>query len=74
MFDARGVINAVMQAPNPNQVLGAIAQRSPEIRYAMNLVNGKTAKQVKNMAYQMARENGIDLNALAKSMGVKLPD
>lgn len=67
------IIQAVQRGANPNQLTMQLAQSSPEIRQAMQLVSGKTPDQIQSMVYQRAREMGVDLNQLAQQWGVQLP-
>lgn len=67
-------VQAVLKSTNPNQMIAQAAQHNPALRQAMQIVNGKTPKQVKEMAYGLARQRGIDLGVFANEMGIKLPD
>lgn len=67
------IIQAVQRGANPDQLMMQLAQNSPEIRQAMQLINGKTPEQIQSMVYQRAREMGVDLNQLAQQWGVQLP-
>lgn len=58
---------------NPNQLMMQIAQNNPAVQQAMRAVNGKTPDQIRDMAQQMARQRGVDLNQLARQLGVQLP-
>lgn len=67
------IMNALQQGVNPNQIAMQLAQHNPAVRQAMQMVNGKTPEQVRDMAFQMAKERGVDLNQLARNMGIRLP-
>ena len=67
------IMNALQQGVNPNQIAMQLAQNNPSVRQAMQLVNGKTPEQVRNMAFQMAKQRGVDLYQLARNMGIQLP-
>ena len=68
------IMNAIQRGANPNQIAAQLAQNNPVVRQAMQMMNGKTPQQVRDMAYQMARQRGVDLNQLARNMGIKLPE
>lgn len=67
------VIQALRQGANPNQLMMQLAQNNPAVRQAMQMVNGKTPDQIRDMAQQMARQRGVDLNQLSKQLGIRLP-
>ena len=67
------IMNAIQRGVNPNMIAMQLAQQNPAVRQAMQMVNGKTPDQVRDMAFQMAKERGIDLNQLARNMGIQLP-
>ena len=67
------IMNALQQGVNPNQIAMQLAQNNPSVRQAMQLVNGKTPEQVRDMAFQMAKQRGVDLYQLARNMGIQLP-
>ena len=67
------LIQMLQRGGNPQQLLSQAAQRSPALRQAMRAVNGRTPEQVRDMAYQMAQQRGVDLNQLAQQLGIRLP-
>ena len=67
------LIQMIQRGGNPQQLLSQAAQRSPALRQAMQAVNGRTPEQVRDMAYQMAQQRGVDLNQLAQQLGIRLP-
>lgn len=66
------VIQALQQGANPNQLMMQLAQNNPAVRQAMQMVNGKTPDQIRDMAQQIARQRGIDLSQLTRQLGIKL--
>lgn len=63
---------------NPMQMIQRIkqsnnSQQISKLNQAMQMVNGKSESQVRQIAENMARERGVDLNQLAGQMGIKLP-
>lgn len=65
-------IQALQQGANPNQLMMQLAQQNPAVRQAMQMVNGKTPDQIRDMAQQIARQRGIDLTQLTRQLGIKL--
>ena len=66
------ILQAVQNGANPNQLIMQLSQQNPAFRQAMQAVNGKTPDQIRDMAYQMARQRGVDLAQLAQQMGIPL--
>ena len=67
------VIQMLQRGANPNQLMMQLAQSNPAVRQAMQMINGKTPDQIRDMAQQMAKQRGIDLNQLTQQLGVRLP-
>ena len=67
------ILDAIRRGANPNQIAAQLAQNNPAIRYAMQVMNGKTPEQVRDMAYQIAQQRGLDLNQIARQLGITLP-
>ena len=73
MLNPMQLIQAIQRGGNPNQLIMQAAQQNPALQQAMQAVNGRTPEQVRDMAYQLARQRGVDLNQLAKQLGIRLP-
>lgn len=65
-------IQALQKGANPNQLMMQLAQNNPAVRQAMQMVNGKTPDQIRDMAQQVARQRGVDLNQLMQTLGIRL--
>lgn len=74
MINPMQILQMVQQGANPQQLIMQAAQQNPAIRQAMQMVNGRTPGQIRDMAMNMAKQQGIDLNVLARNMGIKLPE
>lgn len=68
------ISQAVKQGITPNMIAQQLIQNNPAVRQAAQIMRGRTPEQIKNMAYSRAQEMGVDLNAMAKQWGIKLPD
>ena len=73
MMNPIQLIQMLQQSGNPMQMLTGMARNNPQIGQVLQMVNGKTPEQVRDMAFQMAKERGVDLNQLARNMGIRLP-
>lgn len=68
-----GLIQAFQQNQNPMGLLEQMAQSNPLVNRAMKMTSGKSPQQMRQMAENMAREQGVDLEQLARQMGMRLP-
>lgn len=55
------------------QMLQQMAGQNPQAAQAMRLIQGKNPQQLRQIAENMAKERGVDLNQIARQMGVTLP-
>ena len=67
------LIQMIQRGGNPNQIIGQLIQHHPAFRQAAQFMNGKTPQQIQQEAQQMAAQRGVDLNQLAKQLGIRLP-
>lgn len=63
-------IDTARRGGNPMQLLERTLGQDPRMAQAMGMLRGKNARQLEQMARNMAKERGIDLNDLARSMGL----
>lgn len=55
---------------NPMQMLQQMAGNNPAAQQTLQMIQGKTPQQMRQVAENMAKERGIDLNAMARQMGL----
>lgn len=67
------LIQMLQKGGNPQQLIMQAARQHPAVQQAMQAVNGKTPEEIRNMAQQLAQQRGIDLNQMARQLGIKLP-
>lgn len=58
---------------NPMQMLQQMAGQNPQAAQAMRLIQGKNPQQLRQIAENMAKERGVDLDQMARQMGLTLP-
>lgn len=56
----------------PAQAMSQIAQQNPQLRQAMQLLEGKSQSQQMQMIRNMAAERGIDIEQMAQQMGIPM--
>ena len=67
------LIQMIQGGGNPMQLLSQMGRQNPVVGQVLQMTNGKTPNQMRDMAYRIAQERGVDLNQVAQSMGLKLP-
>lgn len=73
MMDMIQMIRMIRSSPDPMRMLAEASKRNPVVGQVIRIANGKTPKEMENIAREMARQRGVDINEMAKSMGLKLP-
>ena len=54
------------------QLMQQMAMQDPRIAQAQQMMQGKSPQQLRQMAENMARERGTDLQSVARSLGIKI--
>lgn len=65
------IMNQFVNGMSPMAILSRM--NGPQVNQAKNLIGGKSEEQLRQIAMNMAKQRGIDLNSLAKQMGINLP-
>ena len=63
------LVNAAKNGGNPIQMIQQMAGQDPQMRQFMQMVNGKNPQQLRQMAENMARERGTNVEAVIKQLG-----
>lgn len=58
---------------NPMGMIQQALGGNPQMAQAMNLIKGKNMNELRTTAENMAKEQGINLEQMAQSMGLTLP-
>ena len=64
------LVQAMNNGGNPMQLIQQMAGQNPQIAQAFQVMQGKSPKQLQNMAQNMARERGVDLNQMLRDLGI----
>lgn len=67
------LINMLMQSRNPKGLLQQLSQNNPKLQRVMEIINGKSPKELEQYVRQTAQTQGVDLNQLASKIGIQLP-
>ena len=63
---------AMRMGSDPRRMMEQMARNDPRISKALGMIQGKSPQQLEQMARNIAREQGIDLNQLARSLGAPI--
>jgi hypothetical protein len=63
----------VRNGGNPQAMLNQLAQTNPQVRQAMQMMHGKSNAELRQMAMNMAREQGVNINDVLRQLGVNAP-
>lgn len=65
------LLQTARSGKDPMSLLRQMAGQNPRVAQALQMVNGKTPAQLRQMAENMARERGINLDEMIKNMGIR---
>lgn len=58
---------------NPRAILNVLAQSDPQVNQVMQMMNGKTPEQLRQIANNMAAERGTTVEDVARQLGIQIP-
>ena len=58
----------LIRASGPEKALQQMAGQNPAAAQAMKMIEGKNPQQINQIAANMARERGVDINALTQQI------
>lgn len=73
MMNPMQLIQMMQSGGNPMQLLSQMGRQNPMVGQVLQMTNGRTPNEMREMAQRIAQQKGVDLNQLAQSMGLKLP-
>ena len=65
------MIQLMRSGQSPMGMMQEMAQQDPRAQQAMQMIQGKSPQQLRQMAQNMAREKGIDLDMVMRQMGLR---
>jgi hypothetical protein len=67
------LMGLVRNGGNPQAMLNQMAQTNPQVRQAMQMMQGKSNAELRQMAMNMAKEQGVNINDVLRQLGVNIP-
>ena len=65
------LVSMMKQGNNPMQILQQMAAQNPQAAQAMQIIQGKSPEQLKQIAANMAKERGTNLDEVMRNLGLK---
>lgn len=67
------LMGAMRSGKNPAALLQQMAGSDPQIRQVMQMLQGKNSAQLQEMARNMAKERGVNIEDVARSLDIQIP-
>ena len=58
---------------HPNMIIQQMARQNPQVAQMMRITQGKSDREMQVFVRNMAKERGVDLEDLARSLGITIP-
>lgn len=65
------LLQTARSGKDPMSLLRQMAGQNPQMAQFMQMIGGKSPAQLQQMAENMARERGINLDDMIKNMGIR---
>ena len=73
MINPMQLLQMMRGSANPMETLMGMAQTNPQLGQVLQMLNGKTPAEMQRMVYDAAKQRGVDVNQLARQLGIRLP-
>lgn len=67
------MLSAMQSGRNPSLILRQLATTNPQARQVMQMVSGKSPDQLRQMAENLAANQGTTIEDVARSLGISIP-
>lgn len=67
------LLAAMQRGQNPMALLNQLSRTNPQIAQALRMINGKSPQQLRQMAENIAKERGVTIEDVARSLGISIP-
>lgn len=65
------IMTMMRNGGNPIAMMQGMASNNPQMAQALQMIQGKSTQQLQQMAMNMAQEQGVNINELIKSLGLR---
>lgn len=67
------LVSMMKNGGNPQQMLMSMAQNNPQVQQVMQMVQGKTPAELRQMAHNIAAQRGTTIEDVARQLGITIP-
>lgn len=67
------IMQLLQAGRNPNAVIETVIQSNPQANQVMQMLRGKSSRQLEQMVRNMCKERGITPEDFARSLGITIP-
>lgn len=67
------MMGMLQNSKNPMSIMQKLAGQNPQLQQVMNITQGKTPQKMQQMAENLAKEKGVNLQEFMKQMGINRP-
>ena len=67
------MMNAMRRGGSPQALLQQMAQQDSRAQQVLQILGNKPSRQQREIVQNMARERGVDIDNLARSLGIQIP-
>ena len=67
------MLSAMQNGRNPSLILRQLANTNPQARQVMQMISGKSPDQLRQMAENLAANQGTSIEDVARSLGISIP-
>lgn len=67
------LIGLIRNGNSPQAVITQLAETNPQAQQVVKMMRGKSPEQLRQMAINMAKEQGVDINDILRQLGVNAP-
>ena len=65
------LIQVMRSGGNPMQAVASMAKGNPVMRQGANMIAGKSPEQVEQIARNMAKQRGVNIDEMLQQLGLK---
>ena len=67
------MLGMLQKSQNPFGILQQLSRQNPQLQRVMEVVQGKSPRELEQYVRNTAKTQGVDLSKLAQSLGLQLP-
>lgn len=67
------LVSMMKSGGNPQQLLMSMAQNNPQVQQVMQMVQGKSSAELRQMAQNIAAQRGTTIEDIARQLGITIP-